>query len=45
MRKGGNFDSSKIEKKYKYRCKGFEVVKIRNLNFFAVKLFKIKENI
>ena len=41
----GNFDSSKIAEKYKYRCKGFEVVKIRNLNFFAVILFKIKENI
>ena len=34
----GNFDNRKIEKKYKYRCKGL-------LFLFAVMYFKIKENI
>ena len=38
----GNFDSSKIAEKYKYRCKGFEVVKIRNLNFLLSCFSKLK---
>ena len=32
----GNFDNRKIEKKYKYRCKGFELVNIWNNYFFSL---------